>query len=529
MRFEINKVILWSRREGFSRREVDFVPGTVNVISGASQTGKSALIPIVDYCLGSGRCAIPVGTIRDACSWFGVLLTTPQGQLLLGRREPGSQASTDDMFMSEGVKVRVPDVISEPNANRNFVKSYFDELAGLSALPLVEGGSNFQGRPSFRDLAAFNFQPQNIIANPQVLFFKADSTEHKEKLKNVLPYALGITTPDVIAKQADLAEKRREQNRLRREVDSLKYTADQWKTELYSNVSLARELGLLSPGTPLDISEEKAIGLLWAIVAQADQKTKISGFTPAPPSLDSPANEIVSLRQQEQELALSLSVYRKRMVEMSKLREAADSYSKALAVEEDRLGVARWFAERASELAGACPICGNGFDEAHSHLKELIVNLESVERGSAAFRTLPPSFDKEWSEVRQLSSETSARLASIQKRISTMQEVSETERNKRYTELHTSRFVGKLEAGLAVYERASADKQLRDRIERLTEEIASLAAEVDEVAIAARRRRALAAVSGLMTPLLHAFSVEGSADLGRACHLRTDGTSASTR
>ena len=512
MRFEINKVILWPRREGLSPREVDFVSGTVNVISGASQTGKSALIPIVDYCLGSGRCAIPVGTIREACSWFGVLLTTSQGQILLARREPGSQASTDDMFMSEGVKVPIPNVIPEANANRSFVKSYFDELAGLSALPLVQGGSNFQGRPSFRDLAAFNFQPQNIIANPQVLFFKADSTEHKEKLKNVLPYALGITTPDVIAKQADLAEKRREQNRLRREIDSLKQTSERWKTELHSNVSLAKELGLLSPDTPLDISEEKAISLLWAVIAQADQKTKTSGFTPAPPSLDSPANEIVSLRQEEQELALSLSVYRKRMVEMSKLREAADSYSKALAVEEDRLGVARWFAERASELAGTCPICGNGFDETHSHLKELIVNLEGVEKGSAAFRTLPPSFDKEWSEVRQLASQTSERLASIQKQIAAMQEISESERSKRYTELHTSRFVGKLEAGLAVYERASADKQLRERINQLAEEISNLAAEVDENAIAARRRKAIGAITGLMSPLLHAFSVEGSGD-----------------
>src|SRR5580698_9085743 len=135
MRFEINKIILWPRHAGLAPREVDFVPGRVNVISGASQTGKSALIPIVDYCLGSGRCAIPVGTIRESCSWFGVLLTTSQGQVLLARREPGLQASTDEMFMSEGVKVLIPNVIPEANANRSFVKCYFDELAGLSAMP----------------------------------------------------------------------------------------------------------------------------------------------------------------------------------------------------------------------------------------------------------------------------------------------------------------------------------------------------------------------------------------------------------
>jgi hypothetical protein len=73
-------------------------------------------------------------------------------------------------------------------------------------------------------------------------------------------------------------------------------------------------------------------------------------------------------------------------------------------------------------------------------------------------------------------------------------------------------FVGKLEAGLAVYERASADRHLRERIEELSLEITRLAAEVDENAIAARRRKALEAISGLMVPFLQALSVEGAAD-----------------
>lgn len=42
--------------------------------------------------------------------------------------------------------------------------------------------TGFDGRPSFRDLAAFTFQPQNVVANPDVLFFKANTYEHREKL-----------------------------------------------------------------------------------------------------------------------------------------------------------------------------------------------------------------------------------------------------------------------------------------------------------------------------------------------------------
>ena len=79
MYFQIREIILWPRRDDEPRR-VKFELGKVNVISGASKTGKSAVIPIIDYCLGSDLCAIPVGEIRNACSWFGIIVDTVEGQ-----------------------------------------------------------------------------------------------------------------------------------------------------------------------------------------------------------------------------------------------------------------------------------------------------------------------------------------------------------------------------------------------------------------------------------------------------------------
>lgn len=74
MKFTINSIILWPRNAEHSPRCLSFNSEAVNIITGASRTGKSALIPIIDYCLGSDKCTIPVDIIRDACSWFGVLL-----------------------------------------------------------------------------------------------------------------------------------------------------------------------------------------------------------------------------------------------------------------------------------------------------------------------------------------------------------------------------------------------------------------------------------------------------------------------
>lgn len=67
MKFSINSLILWPKNSSYKYRCVKFHSNKVNIITGGSQTGKSAIIPIIDYCLGAGDCTIPVGVIRDTC------------------------------------------------------------------------------------------------------------------------------------------------------------------------------------------------------------------------------------------------------------------------------------------------------------------------------------------------------------------------------------------------------------------------------------------------------------------------------
>ena len=72
MKFRIKDIVLWPTKEGVEKKVINFDGDFIYVIVGDSQTGKSAIIPIIDYCLGSGKCSIPVGPIREFTSWFGV-------------------------------------------------------------------------------------------------------------------------------------------------------------------------------------------------------------------------------------------------------------------------------------------------------------------------------------------------------------------------------------------------------------------------------------------------------------------------
>ena len=60
MKFYIDSILLWPKKANLTYRRVKFEPDKINIITGASRTGKSAIIPIIDYCLGSGKCTIPV-------------------------------------------------------------------------------------------------------------------------------------------------------------------------------------------------------------------------------------------------------------------------------------------------------------------------------------------------------------------------------------------------------------------------------------------------------------------------------------
>ena len=98
MEFQIDKIVLWSRDITKKPRIISFETGKLNIITGASRTGKSAIIPIIDYCLASSTCSIPVDIIRDACGWFGVVVQVYDGQILLARECPEGNKPSQVMY-----------------------------------------------------------------------------------------------------------------------------------------------------------------------------------------------------------------------------------------------------------------------------------------------------------------------------------------------------------------------------------------------------------------------------------------------
>ncbi|WP_096665047.1 DUF3732 domain-containing protein [Polaromonas sp. AET17H-212] len=507
MFFQIRAILLWPRNPAFKPRRLRFDLGKVNVISGASRTGKSAVIPIIDYCLGASTCSIPVNTIRKHCEWFGVIVATDQGDKLLARREPGAQRNTDDMFLMEAdTIVDIPQRIVK-NTNADAVKRLLDDLAALSKLDFTGGeeSTGFDGRPSFRDLAAFTFQPQNIVANPDVLFFKTNTYEHREKLRKIFPYVLGAVTPGLMAKQFDLQRTKSELRRKERELKEAQEVSARWLADLTAKFSEAQELGL-TPKPEQPSTRGQMIELLEEVVARTDLTITVSTAT-----ISEALSELTDLEREEREVSRELTTLRHRLEEMNRMRVGGDQYDAAIGLQRGRLQLSSWLVGHTDGDAD-CPMCGSHTTSARSKLEVLSARLQEVEAEAGVDKEVPAAFDRELQRVMTEVGVTTERLRSVQIRKRALSGRSKEASERQFGAKKAERFVGNLEAALDLHRRLGSDSRLVDEVSKLRERVQGLEAELRAQDVESRKRRALNAVNSYAGRLLPFLDIENPDD-----------------
>jgi hypothetical protein len=483
MKLVLRELILWPRAAKAPRR-VKFAAGKVNVISGASKTGKSAVIPIIDYCMGSDRCGIPVGVIRTACEWFGVLIDTAEGQKLLARREPEGQRQTEYMFISEGPEVQVPERIERHNTVAPAVKQMLNRLAGLPNIGFApESTSGFKARPSFRDLAAFLFQPQNVVANPDVLFFKADTAEHRERLKTIFPLVLGAINGLMLTARMEHDVLARELRRKERELRAVQDVSARFQSQARGWLQQAVELGLLPPDVTIPQTWPQTMDLLRSLAGRDASRAVSTGA-----SIDATMRALADLRGEESVLAGGLLDARERLRHLEGLRESAKSFGAAIEVQRDRLALSEWL-RSLPPPAREGPLVGPQLSPSED-LERLCTALGRVED---AMRVQPQSaeaIEQELIRVRGEVRETAERAAALRDRIRSLSEGA-ARTGSPYSESAIDQFIGRLQQALVTFDESATDGELADEVAALREKVAELARLFSEAGIKAKTKRAL--------------------------------------
>lgn len=209
---QIRAVVIYSH-DG-RHRVMPFEPGRVNIISGDSRTGKSAILGIIDYCFGAKEIDVPEGKVRRNVAWFALLLQTPRGQAFVARQLPaGDGKSNEAVYVETDSEVDIPPASAlRQTTNREGLRSLLASWAGLSDYlhePLP-GQTRDALAATISHALTFCFQSQNEIAQRKHLFHGSSDRFVAQAIKDTLPYFLGAVTDDYVANQQELKRVRAE-------------------------------------------------------------------------------------------------------------------------------------------------------------------------------------------------------------------------------------------------------------------------------------------------------------------------------
>ena len=390
MSFQVLDIVLYGFNQ--KRRVLSLRPGRLNIITGSSKTGKTALIEIMDYCFGASECGIPEGIIRQTVEWVGVRLQVTEGHVFIARRLPtGGQEASSDVFYTVGQEIALPEYSSlAQTTNSQALERLLTTHAGISQ-NIHEPPSGQTRRPlsaNIRHALFYCFQQQSEIISNRHLFHKQSMQWIPQTIKDTMPYFLGAVDDEHVAKMAEL-------RRLRHEARSLETKLAEHAAVRGSGISRAQslmleavDLGLRPSGTVTE-GWEGSVALLKDISSSPlpDEEKEI---------VDE-GDEYERLQENRQQLTHDLCRTKEQLLAAQALSSERRGYSREGEAQLARLRSIQLFEDQEGADHSSCPLC----------------------QSQLADNQTPPSiFD-----LRESTSELETQIRSVEERSPQMQQV----------------------------------------------------------------------------------------------------------
>ncbi|EPS3379959.1 TPA: DUF3732 domain-containing protein [Vibrio cholerae] len=474
------------------RRDVTFKLGSVNIITGASQRGKTSLIHIVEYCLGASECMVAAGHIRQTVDWYAILLQFPDCQVFIARAAPlaGLKAASACYMLVEK-EISLPNK-SELTSSTNIdsVVSFLTQKVGVPehVTEVPEGQTRHPVTIGFRHSRYYLFQNQTEIANNEILFHQQARDRVPQNIKDTLPYFIGAAEDDRLSEMERLRSLKQDRMRLVKQIKEIESLKGDGLQKGYSLLSEAAELGLY-------ISEN----LIPKDDVLLGQLELISRWSP---SLDIDVSDeqdpLIALEAENRRLQS-----RKRALKL-RLREAQDYTSSESGFEQavndqvyrlQSVGLFKKF-ETVSEV---CPLCESpheGTPKFQEIIRSSLADLSGKLQGVGRTK---PRISGYVNQLLQEQSELNNQLERIKQSIGKIR--SQESDDERRDDLNTLRakLAGKCSLYLESVDWADDNENLEAQLALLEEEISVLSEKLDPEALREKLEAQLNCISEDMT------------------------------
>ncbi|HMS72608.1 MAG TPA: DUF3732 domain-containing protein, partial [Baekduia sp.] len=230
------------------QRAIPLRAGRLNVITGDSRTGKSSLINILRFLLGSGNPHTPYGPIQQSVAWYAMRAHVGETAFFVARPAPKGDHETNDAMLVVG-SIEPPALESlEATTSRGALRDYLGGLLGIEDnrnVPTL-GQTRHALTASFVHSLFYCFQGQGEIANPDILFHRQNREWMPQTIRDTLPYFLGAQGADDLRRREELTERRRELRRLNQRLRAAEAERSAGLDHAGSLIAEAIDVGLLT-------------------------------------------------------------------------------------------------------------------------------------------------------------------------------------------------------------------------------------------------------------------------------------------
>lgn len=471
-RWQLERVIIYSNDDRFA--ELKLWLSSVNIIVGDSNTGKSALLEIINYCLGSRDCLIP-DHVQKHCSWVAIQWVKDGEYCFIARKLPplGNQQGTNVYHLETGTNPEFSKKSSELQESGKADLHRFEELLRIGRFAMFQDPDSSR-KPfsiSLRHTIPYLLLSDDVIINKSKLFWEGQGRgtgQRHQHTVDTLPYFLGILDEDKLRSRTELLDIRKELRRLKSEIKEAERIASDGSLMVEQFLQQALELGMLRQD-PIDDQEQRRE----ALASIAHWHSGGQDFQPT--------GELPSLRLQEESLRVKLKELENEKKAVERTINNAQKFNESILVQKSRLDLIHLF--KGENGLEACPLCNLPLGSRVEPVEKLREALNILSRDIGEINTDRPRLDAYLQELVGKINENRNQYRTVKARIEAIvaqEEAFEKEKSLENMRHHLS---GMVDLFLRSKEREVRPDQTLV-LREFEEKIATLEAELDEEALA---------------------------------------------
>ncbi len=456
---------------------ISLIPGKVNIITGASGTGKSALIKAIDYCLGSSKCELPVHVRRHSLA-VGVKWVAGEDEMITGRYiPPDGQATSTRMFVTAGKGLSLPtnlanfDGATTLDAAKNFIQKAFG-IGDLGHLPDTSGET--KGRTSVRHVTPYLFVTKEVIDSESVLLHGLEQADKAKDIVATMPYFLRASDEQSAFKERKLRQLQR----------NLAIEESRERVRRESETALKdRAIGLLNEAYRFSLAAEPSVNadendLLLQLKAVAEVESEPTSYPNE--------GELGTLHARRKEILINLAAARRKRQAARVALDDASGFEKTVTRQRNKLKLAEHL--KLGDSAHLCPLCESPSQRGRETAAALTQTLTKIRDESLAVERVRPQLAVHDEELSTEINILNRALRETDQKITSW--LKQTEDTRRLTTIAQAQahLLGKISFFLQTSE-ADRTKSSID-LSVLRDEIAHLESQVDQESKAIRLKRA---------------------------------------